>query len=377
LRALLLPVPPGETLLDNARSVAGAVLIDWKAIAEESQRHGMGMLLNTRLDNIGVFDQVDEEAEMKWRADARHAELQCALQRHDALLIHEKLEELELPHAFLKGFAYRESFYEPSWSRAGADVDILIDRRDIETVRSTFLRNGFVQASRTLDFRNFRPASMDEIRKTEGEHYELAQFARTHRLCDAPDWLFEPAFTRGAPFAFEMIDDGPVFHTVFDVHWALHFALAGENPLEVIEPFPVAGGHLLPGLSLEWNLLFSVFKLYFEAFDRPLRGLHQLVDLVGLLLVANDELDWSWISEMAAYHGFEAAFFYTTSAAETLAGEPLIPDDIHKSWSGADGPKSIWENKDATKNLDFGDFLPHVFGRRLAGGFLRADEIGE
>ncbi|MFL6232705.1 MAG: nucleotidyltransferase family protein [Thermoanaerobaculia bacterium] len=371
-RGLLAPKPLDRTLSDKAREAGQGACVVWQDIVTEADAHGIGVLLHQRLTELGLGKLLDPQTERALEADARHAQLQCALQRQDAILISEVLSELGVRHAFLKGFAYRAWLYQPTWVRPGSDIDILIDPEAIETVRAAMLEIGFIQASRSWNFTNFRPATAREIRQTEATHYELAQFARSLLLKNPPDWLFGPDFTRGAPFTFEQLPQGPVLHSVVDVHWALHSFWEKETPLDVIVLMAISeGDDEIPTLSLEWNLLFSSFKLYFEAFDRPGRGLHKLVDLAALLAAHHHEIDWEWYADMIAHYKLQAASFYTFSAVQRLADKTLIPDRLMRTWSRVEPlAEGQGEDKRPSETLDFGDFLSTLLGTRIPSSFL-------
>lgn len=343
--------------------------VEWTAIAAEAAKHGIGLLLYQRLIEMGLADYLDAGTAGAWQADARHSLLQCNIQRSDAIEISDEFQRCKIPHAFLKGFVFRELWYRPTWVRPASDLDILVHPSDTERARAAMFRIGFDHATRTWDFREFRPATEEEIRRVEKTHHELAQFARSCRLSNPPDWLFQPEFARGAPFTFEKLQQGPVFHSVVDIHWALHLAFVDESPLDDLTWVPCATGSPIPMLSHDWQLLFLIFKLYFEAFDEPRKGLHKLIDLAALLKnAAKSEIDWNWIDLAIERYQFEAAAFYTLSAAERITGEQLLPHDFLSKYRRMK-PRTKGVSKDEFPDLDYGDFLPSVFGRRISANF--------
>jgi hypothetical protein len=365
-RALLWAETLPSQMASAAQKAAQGAVIDWGAIVEALDASGVGPLAITRMKELGVADKIDPQAARRWEADRLHAELQCSLQRRDAVRVTEHLTKLGIRHAFLKGFVVREWLYEPSWVRASSDSDLLIGPEDIERTRAALLDLGFVQASRTDDFRQFRPARPEEIAATEDEHYELAQFARILRLANPPDWLFGPDFRREAPSAFEQLPDGPILNSVIDVHWALHFLFADDRPLDTLTKVRSRDGGLeIPTISLEWHVLYTAFKLYFESFDRPGWGLHMLADLATLLR-AGRSVDWNWLEVQAAKKDLDAMLFFTLSAAERLAGQAFAPADMMERLATGD----VERPEDGETELDLGDFMPYVLRRRLASSFL-------
>lgn len=365
LRALLLPEP--LPVAEPEPPADGGLLaeIDWEALRQDANRQAVGVLVLQRLQELGWGRFVAPQTLARWRADARHAELQYCLQRADAVQISDALSARGVRHAFVKGVGYRELFYRPAWTRLCGDADLLVDAANLERVRALMHDLGFQHAACTLDYQHFRLARVDEIIETEAQHYELAQLVKSSRLTNAPDWLFGPDFERRAPYTFERLPEGVVFRSVVDVHWALHFSLQDERPLDRLVAAPLAGGGSLPVLGLGWSLFVSAFKLYFEAFDRPGYGLHHLTDLAAMLRQQPTPDDWALIDDLTRRRGFEAAMFYTLSAAEALVGEPVVPPELIEAWS------QLQPVEPGGQTRDFGDFTPSMLGRRTPSAFLR------
>jgi hypothetical protein len=366
-RTLLAARSPSPETSEQVRRAVADVKIDWPAIADVVDTSGIGPLAITRMKELSIDAHLAPETVRAWEADRLHAQLQCVLQRRDALRITERLTERGIRHAFIKGFAVREWLYRPTWVRASSDSDILIAPEDVERTREALRTLDFVQASRTSDFRLFRPATRWEIEQTEDEHYELAQFARILKLENSPEWLMGSDFRRQAPSAFEMTPSGPVLNSVVDVHWALHFLFAEDLPLDSLTAVPSEDGSLqIPTLSNEWHLLYTAFKLYFESFDRPGWGLHMLADLAALLQVGSETLDWGWLEAHVGKKDLDAMLFYTLSAAERVLGESIVPGDMMERLALGDMQRS----EPCNSQLDCGDFMPYVLRRRIPSSFL-------
>lgn len=351
LRAVLSPTPvAGSAALDDA--CRGC---DWDSLAEDLARHALTVLACERMRELGLLDALPHAVAKRWRAAAKHAELQGVLQRRAGREISQALTRADIRHAFVKGAVYRDWLYDPPWTRTGADLDILVERGRIEQTRAILASLDYVQASSTNDYRNFAPATSHQISATESQHYELAQFVRQYRLLNLPAGYFGDDFERRVPFTFEAIGDSMYFNCVVDVHWALHFKFAEERPLDgIIQP---ADG--LPRLAMSWNLFTSLFKLYFEAFDRPRYGLHHVVDLQAMLRQQPSENDWRSLSALVERYALEAAAFYTLSAAQDIAGTRLVPARLLDAWCSVD--------RDAVSRspLDYGDCMSYVLGRRV------------
>ncbi len=377
IQRLLAPTPVSTATVRDPIDRSKLKTYNWREIAQSLRDHGIGHLFYQRLTELGGIDLLDAETAAAWQSDANHSQIQCDLQRADAIEVTSEFQRSGIRHAFLKGFVFRESLYDPYWIRPGSDVDILINSRDIPAAKAAMRRAGFIQASRSADFRDFRPATRREIEDLEQWHFELVQFARRYRLKNGPEWLMGPEFARNAPFAFERLPEGPVLHSVFDIHWALHFAFVDDAPLETISSMTTADGrYTIPALSPEWQLIYTSYKLYFEAFDEPGKGLHKLVDLVALLSQpAVTQWDWDFVARITARHQLEAVMFYTVSAAENIIGRPVVPRELLESWRaipfrGCDF-RIAGDDSAHRPKTDLGDFIPMLLAERVPSAFPR------
>jgi hypothetical protein len=325
--------------------------VDWYAVAREAESHAIRPLFGHRLAGLGLVAELPEKVAGALEADCRHARIQHSLQQRDAERISAAMTAASVRHAFLKGFAYRQLLYSPPWVRLSGDIDILVDRANVDVARAVLRELGFTQASCAADYQNYRPATLQEIAEVEARHHELAQFVRNFRLENAPTWLLERPYVQRPPFAFEWVDGAPTLHSCVDVHWALHFWFARATPLDHLDQ---AEG--LPRLRLEWNLLFSSFKLYFESFDRPRHGFAQLADLAALLELP---VDWPLLRSLVRAWRLEDAAFYALSAAERLSGRRVLPAALLDEWA-----------QPARGRVGGGDFVPFLVGRRVPGDFL-------
>jgi len=351
LRALL-RARPATSSIAPTRTLAGW---DWADLAEDANRHNVGVLVRQRIADAGQQDALPAEVAAAWLADARHAALQHGLQLRDAFAVSEELTRAGIRHAFVKGLAYALSLYEPHWLRFGGDVDLLIDRENVETVRQLMRKFHFAQAKFQEDHQQFWPATAAEIRAVENQHYELAEFNKYVELLSPPPWLLAEPFTPRSPFGFGRHGDRLMFCSSIDAHWALHFLFADSRPLDEVRKLDSG----LPVLSPEWSLVYSVFKLYVEVFDRPRYGFTHVADIVALLNAGG--IDWDRLAQLVENHGLQAAAYYTLSACQELADAPTVPDSLIERWSVIAAP-----DEQPGKSIDFGPFVPYLAGSRAA-----------
>lgn len=368
LLSLLLSAGPGRRPTLRVSEYLSRLGCGWSDLADDAERHVVSLILYQRLREMGLVSDIPGKVFQAWEADARHARLQHAVQLRAAVRISRELARRSIKHAFLKGFAYRLAYYDPPWVRLGGDIDLLIEPGRVELVRRTMYDLGFIQASCAHDYQHYRPALPHEIAYTESRHHEMGQFVRNFRIHGAAPWLLSEPFKQRVPFAFEALASGPTVHCCIDIHWALHFIFAAAQPLASVHSVQVPGiDTRIPVLSREWNIIFSAFKLYVEAFERPRFGFAQLTDLVAL---ASDEPDWKSVSDLADEFKLDAALYYTLSAAEKLAGRTLMPADILADWA-ARGPRpGEGQGNDPAATFDFGDFTPFLVGVRVPGHYL-------
>lgn len=341
--------------------------VNWNKVVEDVRAHTLGPLFYQRLLELDALDGLPPPLKRVLEADAKHAELQSILQRKDVRRISNALSDLGIVHAFIKGAAFREKFYNPSWTRIGADIDLLVERSMIETARQALFALGFSHASSSIDYREFRSASFKQVKETEEAHYELAQFVKSYRLKNIPSWLFNEHFKRRPPFTFEKTGDHTFFHAVVDVHWALHFSFQTEMPLKNIV-YTKCEGSSIPILNTAWNIFASVFKLYFEAFERPYYGFHHLADLCALVDTGPAIADWNLLDDLIHKYGLQAAAYYTLSAVSELDSAQNIPSELMEKWAKtAPSPDHMPDHLlkwTYHSPLDLGDFMPYLTGSR-------------
>jgi hypothetical protein len=339
--------------------------IDWGGLCDDANAHVVGIIVQQRLADLGLLARLPANVRKAWDADAAHAQLQHAIQTRDAVAISRELSSDGIRHAFVKGFAYRHWLYRPQSIRLGGDVDLLIDRSNSERVRRLMRTLGFTQASCRADYQRYRPATAFEIARVEAHHYELVQFVKDHLLVNAPPFVLSKPFVQRVPFAYERIGGDAVLHSCVDIHWALHFAFRDASPLATLATVKTAGGFPLPVLAPEWNLVFSAFKLYHEAFERPRFGFAHLVDLRAILTQEAEHLDWSLIERIVTAHSLDAATFYTLSAVERLAQTEFVPSRLRARWT-----EFSPSGRAAPGGPELGDFVPYMLGRRVPSDYI-------
>ena len=150
-----------------------------------------------------------------------------------------------------------------------------------------------------------------------------------------------------------------------DIHWALHFLFKDDTPLDNINLIIIRDDIEIPVLGWTWQLILAVFKLYYEAFDRPGRGLHKLIDLVALLEPSHHKIDWDEFQATIHRYDLEAAAFYTIAATQRLCQSSSVPTDLVDRWRIPSTTHAAQRKEVA----DFGDFIPMLLGCRIPSAF--------
>lgn len=301
----------------------------WDVLAPELDAHTAGPLVLARACELGLASTVPADVRARWAAQQLHARLQRAVQGGLVRRVSAELGRQGVRHAWMKGVAVQARYYRPAWARVAGDCDLLVTRRDAGRARVVLRRLGFEHATCTVGCRDYRVAAGHEVAGAEARHHELAQLVHDVRLHGWDGALLAAPFVSRPPFAFEVTRAGAVLHAHVDVHWALHPHLAAADPLATAE---LSSAGAVPLLGREWSLLFTGFKVYFEAgTDDGTR----LVHLVDLAAQARDRPDWSLVDALARRFGVHHALLHALDAAGRLVGDSLAPPGLTDAWARA------------------------------------------
>lgn len=107
-----------------------------------SNAHGLSGIVYSALSKEGVFGTEEIEARFK---NQMKKTVCMEMQREYAIRkLQEVLEKENIPYVLLKGAVIR-TYYPKAWQRTSCDVDVLVQKKDTESVIESLCRNGFIR----------------------------------------------------------------------------------------------------------------------------------------------------------------------------------------------------------------------------------------
>lgn len=102
---------------------------------------------------------------------------------HGCQNLFEDLDAAAIPYAVIKGAALSAAAYKDPYSRHSGDIDLLVSREKIDTVKQLLLRHGFIQGRVT--HAGIIPFTRQELLFQSAMSHQLAPFSKAtgNRLC--------------------------------------------------------------------------------------------------------------------------------------------------------------------------------------------------
>ncbi len=258
--------------------------VDWKAIGNLAHVHNVEPLLYWMVSNAEIPTKIPEWLKQKWeqayfgnflRNEAYFEQLKTLLA---------KCEKEGVPVIVLKGPALICRIYKDPALRTLSDLDILCSPTDLHRIVTIARQMG---------------CTMMDV----GDHPEAAHHVAMHQATSGNilEFHFMP---------YEVIQNHKMF-----------MQLAWDRK-EWID----AGGIQFPVLGLEMELLFNVAHLVQHQFDVSLK--HYL-DIAGLLVFCEGELNWGRIGTLLRDFGLDQAFSLTMGFLRAMM---CLPQMSRMSW---------------------------------------------
>jgi len=270
--------------------------LDWDYILQMGKNHGLAPLLYYHLHRHNLDPQIPQST-MDQLHDIYYTNLARNILLYDELnQISECFEEKEIPVVALKGIALAESVYENVALRPMADVDLLVEKRNLPEVMKAFSKLGFEilpqEKEITLKYMN----ELHLVKHRENVKYLPSLVVNTH-------WdLTAPIRFRGAT------------------------KTNTRQMIERAQPTKIANSNVLV-MRPEDQILHVI---YHATFQHPFIGLLQLCDVAELIKLEENELDWQSLVKRARNGKIAIATYYLLSSAKRLLGAP-IPNRVLKS----------------------------------------------
>lgn len=243
------------------------------------------------------------------------------------------LEQRGIEALTFKGAEFHLRYFPQRALGGMADVDVLVRRRDAETVRDQIHALGFRHGVFDRRAAGFRWLAREDVRRSEANHYELNALVRVESI--------EVSDEQAAVLAAERIlipiwrrrhGDGWCVAVCVDIHHAVASNVPGD-------PFFAAAERGTCGVGLSMSvgdlIWFTASRYYAEIGAGEKRSLR---DLAYLLASTSDAVDWDRVSRAAADHHLGAALFYPLAFLKRAFGVD-VPDAVLEASSPLTTPR--------------------------------------
>ncbi len=290
---LLLCCARTESNEDNQDRIRKLVTnrLDWDYLLQMGGYHGLAPLLFYHLHRIDHDHQIPQSV-MGQLHDIYYSNLARNILLYDELnQISECFEGREIPLVVVKGLTLAETVYRNVALRPMADVDLLVEKRNLPEVMKAFSKLGF------------------EILPQEKE-ITLKYMNELHFVKHQENIKHLPSL-------------------IVNIHWDLTAPIrfrgaTKTNTRQMIEraqPTKIANSNVLV-MTPEDQILHVI---YHATFQHPFIGLLELCDVAELVKLEENELDWQSLMKRARNGRIATATYCLLTSAETLLGAP-IPD---------------------------------------------------
>ena len=270
--------------------------LDWNYVLQMGKAHGLAPLLYYHLHRIDHEHRIPQPI-MDQLHNIYYSNLARNLLLYDeSSRVLKSFEEKEVPVVALKGIALAELVYKNVALRPMADVDLLIQKRNLPEVMKTLFKLGF------------------EI---------LPQEERT-----TVKYMNESHFVKRQ----ENLKHLPIL--IINIHWDLTAPARFKGATKINTQQMISKAR--PGKVACSNILVMapedqvLHVIYHATFQHPFIGLLQLCDVAELIKLKENELDWQVLVKTSRNGRIATAAYYFLSSSKKFLGAP-IPDWVLKA----------------------------------------------
>lgn len=262
--------------------------LDWDYLLQIGKAHGLAPLLYYHLHRIDHEHRITQSI-----IDQLHNIYYSNLARN--ILLHDELsrilksfEEKEIPVVALKGIALAELVYKNVALRPMADVDLLVQKRNLSETMKTLFKLGF----------EILPQEKRVTIKYMNESHLVKHQENLHL---------------------------PIL--IINIHWDLTAPARFKGTTKINTQQMISRAR--PGKVAYSNILFMapedqiLWVIYHATFQHPFIGLLQLCDVAELIKLNENELDWKSLVRRAKNERIATATYYLLSSAKKLLGAPV------------------------------------------------------
>jgi hypothetical protein len=201
------------------------------------------------------------------------------------------------------------------------DVDMLVPRQQLGTVRAALFALGYRQADYDVAKAVLIDADIANIAAVESAHYEMFPFRRAEPLALDVDELaaMRALPTRAPLYAAGKTDQCQLVMEV-DVHHRVALDIETAPLLERCQDSALAGARTFGNADHLW---IATARYYCEVAVHGKRTLRDFVYLVSLL--RDNRVDWDVVLDAAREYELRPALFYYLTFADRLFESGIIP----------------------------------------------------
>ncbi len=270
--------------------------LDWDYLLQIGKTHGLAPLLYYHLNRIDHNHRIPQSI-----MDQLHTIYYSNLIRN--LLLYEELrgvlksfEEKGIPVVALKGIVLAEFVYKNVALRPMADVDLLVQKRNLSEITKTLFKLGF--------------AVLPQEKRATVKYMNESHFMkRQENLKHLPILIINIHWDLTAPARFKGATK-----------------INTQQMISKARPGKIACGNILV-MAPEDQVLHVI---YHATFQHPFIGLLQFCDVAELIKLKENELDWQVLVKTSRNGRIATAAYYFLSSSKKLLGAP-IPDWVLKA----------------------------------------------
>ena len=266
----------------------------WNQLLREADSYGLSGRLYVQLEELGLLESIPDRARLRLADSFVFARYVQGRMRFEVNRIRRALIELSVPMILLKGSAYLIAELPPSRGRLASDIDVMVPKGQLDTVRNGLIAAGW-QATVMRDY---------------DEHYYTTWM---HEI--APLWHPER----------EMATD--VHHTIAPPTSRVH------PDVDELWANAVDAGQGLKVLSPADMVLHAAVHLFNEEFRAGFRDLVDLHDLLSHF--GRQESFWTDLQARAEAHGLARVHYYLLRFTTKLLDTPVPPAYLERAADAA------------------------------------------
>lgn len=272
----------------------------------------------------------------------------------------QKLENDNIPYVVVKGSAIQVVAHEAPLMRIGKDIDIAVSSSFLRRAENTAIESGFFPAQWSEKTKRFYLADPAQRAAVESKHYELGFLARRQIVQGLSDEE-QSAIRREIPRHYlwhETASGDLACYCCVDIHHGLSLDISSKYAVQSRRLVNSNGGSFwVP--ALEWLLLHTIYKIYWEGVYTYNKGGYQFSDLAALITRADSETLMRLFDLLEMYE-LEAGGFYVLRRLYTDL-HMVLPPEIE---TFLELTALVNTRADSMPMNDLGDMWPKLWGHR-------------